>query len=127
METAPPHELRKSRAVRRPGEAIQLQQFQHPEMAECFPKYRAGHVRAVFRHVAHTRGSDLQTAYRQDETSKRLRPVMQSPRPRRIIVFCLPGIGDAVLFTPALALLRRSFPEAHITVTTMFRGTADIL
>jgi len=52
---------------------------------------------------------------------------MQLPQPRRIIVFCLPGIGDAVLFTPALGLLRRSFPDAHITVMTMFRGTADIL
>src|SRR5262249_41184847 len=47
--------------------------------------------------------------------------------PRRIVIFCLPGIGDAMLFTPALALLRRAFPDAHITVVTMFRGTADIL
>ena len=46
---------------------------------------------------------------------------------RRIIVFCLPGIGDAILFTPALAVLRRLFPKAHIAVMTMFRGTADIL
>ena len=46
---------------------------------------------------------------------------------RRIIVFCLPGIGDAILFTPALALLRQLFPQAHIAVMTMFRGTADIL
>ena len=45
----------------------------------------------------------------------------------RIIVFCLPGIGDAILFTPALALLRRLFPKANITVMTMFRGTADVL
>jgi heptosyltransferase-2 len=52
---------------------------------------------------------------------------MQPTLPRRIIVFCLPGIGDAVLFTPALALLRRAFPQAHITVMTMFRGTSDIL
>ena len=52
---------------------------------------------------------------------------MQPSEPRRIIVFCLPGIGDAVLFTPALGLLRRSFPNAHVTVMTMFRGTADIL
>ena len=46
---------------------------------------------------------------------------------RRIIVFCLPGIGDAILFTPALAALRQLFPHAHIAVMTMFRGTADIL
>ena len=47
--------------------------------------------------------------------------------PRRIVVFCLPGIGDATLFTPALASLRRAFPAAHVVIVTMFRGTADIL
>lgn len=47
--------------------------------------------------------------------------------PNRIIIFCLPGIGDAALFTPALAMLRRALPAAHITAVTMFRGTADIL
>ena len=52
---------------------------------------------------------------------------MQQQFPKKIIVFCLPGIGDAILFTPALALLRRTFPQAHITVMTMFRGTSDIL
>ncbi|MBM3862169.1 MAG: glycosyltransferase family 9 protein [Verrucomicrobia bacterium] len=46
---------------------------------------------------------------------------------RRVIVFCLPGIGDTVMFTPALALLRRMFPQAHITAITMFRGTEHIL
>lgn len=52
---------------------------------------------------------------------------MKPPLPRKVIVFCLPGIGDAILFTPALAALRRALPEAQITVITMFRGTADIL
>ncbi len=52
---------------------------------------------------------------------------MQQRLPKKIVVFCLPGIGDAILFTPALALLRRALPAAWITVVTMFRGTADIL
>jgi ADP-heptose:LPS heptosyltransferase len=52
---------------------------------------------------------------------------MSNRAPRKIVVFCLPGIGDAILFTPALAMLRRAFPRARITVITMFRGTADIL
>jgi heptosyltransferase-2 len=52
---------------------------------------------------------------------------MKSTLPKKIIVFCLPGIGDAILFTPALAMLRRSLPDARITVMTMFRGTAQIL
>jgi len=47
--------------------------------------------------------------------------------PSRIIVFCLPGIGDTVLFTPVLALLRRMFPRARIVAVTMFRGTEHIL
>lgn len=52
---------------------------------------------------------------------------MRAGSPRRIIVFCLPGIGDAILFTPALHALRLAFPTAHITVVTMFRGAADVL
>jgi heptosyltransferase-2 len=52
---------------------------------------------------------------------------MRTRLPRRILVFCLPGIGDAILSTPALALLRRAFPDAHITALTMFRGAADVL
>jgi heptosyltransferase-2 len=52
---------------------------------------------------------------------------MSEQVPRRIIAFCLPGIGDSILFTPALGLLRRAFPDAHITVVTMFRGSADVL
>src|SRR5437762_3814131 len=51
----------------------------------------------------------------------------KDPLPRRILILCLPGIGDAILFTPALALLRRAFPDAHITALTMFRGAADVL
>lgn len=56
--------------------------------------------------------------------SKETRPAASI---RRIIVFCLPGIGDTVLFTPALARLRQMFPHAHITAVTMFRGTEHIL
>jgi heptosyltransferase-2 len=54
-------------------------------------------------------------------------PANKADAVRRIIVFCLPGIGDTVMFTPALALLRRMFPPAHITALTMFRGTEHIL
>ncbi len=52
---------------------------------------------------------------------------MPNQLPQRVIVFCLPGIGDAILFTPALSLLRRALPSAHITAVTMFPGTGDIL
>jgi heptosyltransferase-2 len=40
----------------------------------------------------------------------------------RVLVFLLSGIGDTLMFTPALRLLRRSWPDAAITVVTM-RGS----
>lgn len=52
---------------------------------------------------------------------------MSAPPPKRIAVLCLPGIGDAILFTPALRALRSAFPDAHITAVTMFDGAADVL
>lgn len=44
----------------------------------------------------------------------------------RILILALSGIGDALMFTPALSLLRRSVPEAQIDVLVMFRGASDI-
>jgi heptosyltransferase-2 len=52
---------------------------------------------------------------------------MHDGPPRRILALCLPGIGDAILFTPALAMLRTAFPQARITAVTMFAGAADLL
>jgi heptosyltransferase-2 len=46
---------------------------------------------------------------------------------KRILVFCLPGIGDALLFTPAFRALKQGLPDAHVTAVAMFAGTRDIL
>lgn len=44
----------------------------------------------------------------------------------RILILALSGIGDALMFTPALRLLRDSYPDTHIDVLTMFKGIEDI-
>jgi len=38
----------------------------------------------------------------------------------------LSGIGDALMFSPALRLLRQKYPDATIDLLAMFRGVADI-
>jgi heptosyltransferase-2 len=44
----------------------------------------------------------------------------------KILILALSGIGDALMFTPALKLLRQSLPSAEIDALVMFRGTKEI-
>jgi heptosyltransferase-2 len=44
----------------------------------------------------------------------------------KILILALSGIGDALMFTPVLRLLRDSMPEAQIDALVMFKGTKDI-
>lgn len=44
----------------------------------------------------------------------------------KILVLALAGIGDALMFTPALKLLRQSLPSAEIDALVMFNGTKEI-
>jgi len=44
----------------------------------------------------------------------------------RILILALSGIGDALMCTPALRILKESFPDNHFDVLTMFKGIADI-
>jgi heptosyltransferase-2 len=44
----------------------------------------------------------------------------------RIIILALSGIGDALMFTPALALLRKHRPEIPVDALVMYRGVEDI-
>lgn len=44
----------------------------------------------------------------------------------KILILALSGIGDALMFTPALKLLRQYLPDAQIDALVMFRGTKEI-
>lgn len=44
----------------------------------------------------------------------------------KILILALSGIGDALMFTPALRLLRRARPKAQIHALVMFPGVKDI-
>ena len=44
----------------------------------------------------------------------------------KILVIALSGIGDALMFTPALKLLRKYLPGAEIDALVMYRGAQEI-
>jgi lipopolysaccharide heptosyltransferase II len=44
----------------------------------------------------------------------------------KILILALSGIGDALMFTPALKLLRKELPAAQIDALVMFQGTKEI-
>jgi heptosyltransferase II len=44
----------------------------------------------------------------------------------KILVIALSGIGDALMFTPALKLLRKNLPNAKIDALVMYRGAQEI-
>lgn len=44
----------------------------------------------------------------------------------KILVNALSGIGDALMFTPALSILKKELPEAQIDVFVMFKGVKDL-
>ncbi|UCH66591.1 MAG: glycosyltransferase family 9 protein [Ignavibacterium sp.] len=44
----------------------------------------------------------------------------------KILIISLSGIGDALMFTPALRLLRVEMPDATIDALVMFKGAADL-
>lgn len=44
----------------------------------------------------------------------------------KILILALSGIGDALMFTPALHLLRKKFPSAQIDALVMFKGVKDM-
>jgi len=47
--------------------------------------------------------------------------------PRRILVISMAGIGDTLMATPVLDVLRRGFPHAEVDVAVMWPGSAQLL
>ena len=44
----------------------------------------------------------------------------------KILILALSGIGDALMFTPAIKLMRGALPDAEIDALVMFNGVKDI-
>ncbi len=44
----------------------------------------------------------------------------------KILILCLPGIGDALIATPMIELLRKKFPKARIDILCMFETVSYI-
>ncbi len=44
----------------------------------------------------------------------------------KILILALSGIGDALMFTPALSLLKKNLPDAEIDALVMFKGVKDM-
>jgi len=44
----------------------------------------------------------------------------------KILIMALSGIGDALMFTPALSLLRKKLPDAELHALVMFKGVRDM-
>ncbi len=44
----------------------------------------------------------------------------------KILVLALSGIGDALMFTPALQLMRKEMPDAQIDALVMYKGVKDM-
>lgn len=43
-----------------------------------------------------------------------------------VLIIALSGIGDALMFSPALKLLRQQYPDAQIDLLSMFKGVKEL-
>ena len=44
----------------------------------------------------------------------------------KILIFCLPGIGDALMATPMIKIIKEEIPESQIDIACMFDGIAYV-
>jgi heptosyltransferase II len=54
-------------------------------------------------------------------------PEISKGYPMKILCLCLPGMGDCLMFTPTLMLLRKKYPHATIDALTMMKSCQDVL
>src|SRR5437868_15249829 len=52
---------------------------------------------------------------------------MQSRQPKRVLIFCLSGLGDAIMASPAIAALAARPAEFRLTLLTMFQSVEAYL
>ena len=43
----------------------------------------------------------------------------------KVLIFSLPGVGDSILFGPALKLLHQNFPDTEFHTLVMFKSVVD--
>jgi len=48
-------------------------------------------------------------------------------QPKKIIILCLSAIGNTILFTPALRILRNNYPDAQIDMLVREKSFAEVL
>lgn len=52
---------------------------------------------------------------------------MQARQPKRVLIFCLSGLGDVIMASPAIAALAARPAEFRLTLLTMFQSVAAYL
>lgn len=53
-------------------------------------------------------------------------PSNQNIKPNKVLILALSGIGDALMFTPALQLLKKNLPNTKIDALVMYKGVEQI-
>jgi len=50
----------------------------------------------------------------------------QNIKPNKVLILALSGIGDALMFTPALQLLKKNLPDTEFDALVMYKGVEQI-
>jgi len=44
----------------------------------------------------------------------------------KLLIICLPGVGDSLLYTPAIHSIKKKYPHCSLEVLVMFKGAAQL-